>query len=152
MYNMIKKHPEALKEHWVTIITDCVNSIEDSLRKPSLSNKNFLTYTEILFRLLATVLESFKGKNTFMNDIAVKGFVHIIKYLFLGTVFQDKILKTMVIQDPDTNSSEGGILNKKLIEEIKEEHNSDTDSNIGSAYTDSLSQDVLMKAKASACN
>jgi hypothetical protein len=148
----MKKHPEALKDYWANIITDCVNSIGDSLRKPSVSNKNYLKYTESLFRLLTTVLESFKGKNTFMNDIAVKGFVYIIKFLFLGTNFQDRILKTLMVQHSDVNVVVDGVLSKEVKEETKTELNSDTDSNVGSTYTDTLSQDVLMKAKASACN
>lgn len=156
-FNILKKSPDSLKEHSVDLISYCIFNIEESLKKPSIGNKTFLKYTEAVFRLLSTVLEGFKGKGAFLNDIAVKGFVYIIKYLFIGTVFQDKILKTLMIQHSGVDA-----LPHRLVEEIKGDteegkgeecsNYSDSDSNAGSTYTDSLSQDILMKAKTSACS
>jgi len=126
--------------------------MEKCLTKPSISSKNYLKYTESIFRLLAIVLEHFKIRNNYINDLAVKGFVYIVKYLFLGTVFQDKILQTLAVQNSNDSVMSQNAFGKQDEEEIKDDASnySDNDSNIGSTYTDSLSQDILMKAKTSA--
>ena len=146
-----------MKDHSVDLITYCIENIEDSLKKPSIGNKTFLKYTEAVFRLLSTVLEGFKGKGTVLSDLSVKGFVYIIKYLFIGTIFQDKILKTLKIQHSGVDTLSHGLVEetKGGIEEGKGDEGSnysDSDSNCGSTYTDSLSQDILMNAKTSACS
>ncbi|CAI2371959.1 unnamed protein product [Moneuplotes crassus] len=154
-YNIIKKAPEALKDYNVDLATYCIDRLEESLKKPSIGNKSFLKYTEAIFRLLSVILEGFKGRAGYLSDISLRGFVYFIKYLFIGTIFQDKILKTLMIQHSDVGSLPKSILGSNSQEENKGEEMggySDSDSNVGSTYTDSLSQDILMKAKTSACS
>ena len=106
-----------------------------------------------MFRLLAVVLEGYKGKNNFISDLSIKGFVHVIRYLFIGTIFQDKILKSLLVHSSDGTDISKQLFNQAEQEDVKDDMSnySDNDSAVGSTYTDSVGQDILMKAKASAC-
>jgi hypothetical protein len=147
----MKKSPESIKEHFSSILNGLIRNMEECLKKPSISNKTFLKYIESIFRCFSVVLENFKGRNAYISDISVKGFIYVVKLLFIGTIFQDKILQTLIVHNPDSQ-----ILPKSLFTKPEEEgkdelsNYSDNDSNVGSTYTDSLSQDILIKAKASA--
>ena len=131
----------------------CVNDLEALLARPSINNVNFLKYSESVIRLLSMMLDSIKGKLQFGNELIIKAFVYSIKYLFFGTIFQDKIMKSLTVHN-DSKSASTNFLEEDSKEESKYENSSisDASSNTGSTYTDSAGQDVLMKAKTSACN
>ena len=151
IFNIVKKSPDCIRDHYTDLIFKLVSIIEELLQKPSLNNTNYLKYAEAVQRLLSLILENFKGRNTFSNEIIVRGFVALTKYLFIGTVFQDKIMKNLTIHQEGIQNSDQATDQK---EEAKDEEviGSDNDSLVGSTYTDSISQDVLLKGKTWSAN
>lgn len=151
LFNILKKSPESIKDHYSSIINSLLRNMDECLKKPSISSKTFLKYVESIFRCFSVVLENFKGKNSYISNISVKGFIYVVKLLFIGTIFQDKILQTLIVHNPDSQNFPKSLFTQPE-EEGKDElsNYSDNDSNAGSTYTDSLSQDILIKAKTSA--